>query len=301
MRHKIYGLTVALLIIGGITAPLADAAACDPNFLTLGVQQPAKLATGRTSFSFDVAVGDATETPSVTATATTSDGTPVATTTIQTPLANTYLGVISGLPKTGNVSITIAWHQEQSASYAAPTCDGSKSFDVTRFPGNFGLGHWAEVSAPKYSAAPKILTYAYPDCELLAVAKATISVSALGVLGKASRQVTVPDQCSVVDKQSGLKKHVYKVGGGKLFVGAGVLRLTAPTLAREGDETYSITVTVGRHKENSTASISFYPATTVWQGTDSFVNVCVNESLEIFSSGGKLYCTDPPLRFFAVK
>jgi hypothetical protein len=29
---------------------------------------------------------------------------------------------------------------------------------------------------------------------------------------------------------------------------------------------------------------------TIWQGTDAFINYCINEAVKIYSSGGRLYC-----------
>lgn len=34
---------------------------------------------------------------------------------------------------------------------------------------------------------------------------------------------------------------------------------------------------------------------TIWEGTDAFVNYCLNEGATLWSSGGKLYCTAEPV------
>jgi hypothetical protein len=38
------------------------------------------------------------------------------------------------------------------------------------------------------------------------------------------------------------------------------------------------------------AYVSIHGAKKIWEGTDAFVNVCINDSLEIRSSNGRLYC-----------
>jgi hypothetical protein len=40
----------------------------------------------------------------------------------------------------------------------------------------------------------------------------------------------------------------------------------------------------------------YLPARRIWQGTDAFVNVCINRGYTIRSAGGRLYCTDPGFR-----
>ena len=48
--------------------------------------------------------------------------------------------------------------------------------------------------------------------------------------------------------------------------------------------------------QNETSSASI-----IWEGTDNFVNICINRTYEIRSSGGRLYCVQPAMSFRKVK
>jgi hypothetical protein len=48
--------------------------------------------------------------------------------------------------------------------------------------------------------------------------------------------------------------------------------------------------------ENETSSGSI-----IWEGTDNFINICINHPYEVRSSGGRLYCVQPAASFRKVK
>lgn len=41
-------------------------------------------------------------------------------------------------------------------------------------------------------------------------------------------------------------------------------------------------------------------ASIIWEGTDSFINICINDSKEIRSSGGRLYCRYEAFEFYKI-
>jgi hypothetical protein len=66
---------------------------------------------------------------------------------------------------------------------------------------------------------------------------------------------------------------------------------------RDGQWTYRYrvsfrgrTIRAGRFR----VKVRYTPGYRIWEGTDAFVNVCINDLRRIWSSGGRLYCDEPP-------
>lgn len=79
-------------------------------------------------------------------------------------------------------------------------------------------------------------------------------------------------------------------------VGAYPALIVKPTKTRR----YRVTVSfAGRvvARRILQATYNHYPATRVYEGTDRFVNFCINETKKIYSSNLRLYCLDPPFTY----
>jgi hypothetical protein len=47
--------------------------------------------------------------------------------------------------------------------------------------------------------------------------------------------------------------------------------------------------------------IKTFGASVIWQGTDNFINICINRALEIRSQGGRLYCVQSAAAFKSIR
>lgn len=123
------------------------------------------------------------------------------------------------------------------------------------------------------------------NCERTSVTPVTVSITSEGRRAR----YTVPDPC--------VKRMQRRGSVPRLDVSAGVGWVQLwPTKGADFGRRYRVTVAVDGRVAIRRWAFAYYmrfPATRVWEGTDRFVNYCINESKRIWSSGGRLYCTVP--------
>jgi hypothetical protein len=127
------------------------------------------------------------------------------------------------------------------------------------------------------------------DCASLAVVPATLTVSD----GRATRSVGVRDQC--VFNSLGNTSKVTR-SAKSWYVTASPL--TGFALAYTGltSASFRYRLSVGNEvvrKGTLTAHVRSTPDRIIWEGTDDFVNVCINQLRKIRSKNLRLYCVAP--------
>lgn len=125
----------------------------------------------------------------------------------------------------------------------------------------------------------------FADCQNGARVPATLLVRS----GSVRRQLVVPDQCLPGRAQRSTSAPNWRLAAhprGISFRAFG----KRPKLQR-----FTFTLRLGPRKVSGKFIVrrSYFPPRTIWQETDDFVNVCINQLLRIWSSGGRLYCTEP--------
>lgn len=135
----------------------------------------------------------------------------------------------------------------------------------------------------------------FDSCQVFAKVPAVFEVSSSGSAGRGSARVVVPDQCDLWMGTATPKR--VKLPGGTLRITRWKAMVTN-TLRREGEQRIRMSVTMGDATRKKTGKASYFPGYRIWEDTDAFVNTCINDGLEIMSSGGRLYCDIPPLRSF---
>ncbi len=179
----------------------------------------------------------------------------------------------------------------------SPPCEQTKELAVRGGPGTTrGFRERLHMGFPLNSSVywePAGKALHGPSCASFAALPATLTVTS----GRFTRTVSVRDQCEF--NLDGGKNHVTRK--------ADVWDVSAYSSARfnggfwlsywgiaQGSLRYRLTVGTAVVRSGTIIAHPHYKADRViWEGTDDFVNVCINHLLQIRSKGGRLYCVAP--------
>ena len=115
------------------------------------------------------------------------------------------------------------------------------------------------------------------------------------VRGAGRTRLTATDACGRWRQRSGHRPGL-RVGGTHGALDDGARLRFAPTSGRTSTRRYAVTVQWrGRTLARRTvvARVFHQPDRRVWQGTDAFVNYCINRLKRTWSRGGRLFCWRP--------
>lgn len=189
--------------------------------------------------------------------------------------------------------LTVTWTQ----SFGSPSCQESQSFLVTPVHGdNPTIG----LSILRDALSGDSLHFRISECPL-DVATAVvgpITIKARQVKprgGRRTRQVTYLDQCN----GGWNPKQGFGRGWGLNGVGGPPFRAEAflyPLGKRNRSLKFAFSVSVRGDIVSSgrvRSRVHYRRGRIYWEGTDAFVNICINKPLPIKSRGGRLYCKRP--------
>jgi hypothetical protein len=299
-------ICVLLLTISFVGVQIADAStsaevktqlAC-PRGVTLSVYTPRLIAEGRTDFSANYE-DDSSEylagnnsgfdlifAPTFTVT---QDGKPIS--IISGGVATQNVSSTS-MPRKGDLTVRIdAW----SDTYGA--CE-AQTITIPRGDGLVGLTSWGIIG---FSLAKNVWTgawtgegdnpsggWTFGSCMPLSTKPIRIKTVTSGGGGSATKTILV-DACKLlVPPHSGGK--IVKIPLAKLAIAEGRVDFIASTFRGPGTQKYTITATWGSARSVLRLTVTWTPEVIIWQGTDDFVNVCINDSYKIWSKNGQLYC-----------
>jgi hypothetical protein len=129
------------------------------------------------------------------------------------------------------------------------------------------------------------------DCELIGPSPATVTLKGAGLV----RRFRLPDVCGRWSRTGG-------PGLPNLSVGTQSASVTTPAsldLFTAGGQTASHSYTLmaryagATHTFQLVASVTHQPLTLVYEGTDAFVNYCIDDAKRIMSLNHQLYCVRP--------
>ena len=114
-----------------------------------------------------------------------------------------------------------------------------------------------------------------------------ISYATSGVAGTASKTLRL-DACKLAPP--GVPATKIRLPQAIATITRGAL-IISPTLRTAGSQSYRVTAKWGASTKRAAWKASWVAPRTIWQGTDDFINVCINEGLQTYSKNGRLYCT----------
>jgi hypothetical protein len=269
-----------------------------PRGVTLSVYTPRLIAKGRTDFSanyqddsskylsgnnsgFDLIFA-----PTFTIT---QDGKPIS--IISGGVATQSVSSKS-MPRQGDLTVRIdAW----SDTYGA--CE-AQTISIPRGDGLVGLTSWGIIG---FSLAKNVWTGTWTgqgdnpsgawtsgSCMPLSTKPIRIKTVTSGGGGSATKTILV-DACKLlVPPHSG--GQLVKIPLGKLAIAEGRVDFIASTFRGPGSQKYTITASWGSARSVLRLTVTWTPEVIIWEGTDDFVNVCINDSYKIWSKNGQLYC-----------
>jgi hypothetical protein len=207
--------------------------------------------------------------------------------------AHTGLRVTVTMPRVASLPVTLSWEQRSlSARFDAPPCRLTLTVVV---PGGFGKlprGHgFSTIGGPVAR-----INIGSPDADLDCRETADVPLSlhvGTGSPGRMARQLRSPDVCGRTQRSITTKTWTLRQDARQRFVFRAA-DINKPTrqlfrwVATAGDRV----VARGRFVVHR----RYFPPRRIWQGTDAFVNVCINRGYTVRSEGGRLYCTVPASR-----
>jgi hypothetical protein len=189
----------------------------------------------------------------------------------------------------GDVSgaVSMTYREYESAPY--PASNGEcmrtleRSVEAIR-------GRAPSVSLDRALGRVEFEVYRPSACHRAAMGEVSITVSH----GRTRRTVALNDQCGHFTSRGGAAYRKWELRASARY---GFRTAQFRDLRRrtgQWDYRYRITALGRTMKTGRFRVITRYRrAYRIWEGTDAFVNVCINDLRRIWSSGGRLYCDEP--------
>ena len=204
------------------------------------------------------------------------------------------LGGLRGIPVTmprpqTAIHVVFRWQQETlTTDPVAKTCDLTIAGGVGQVgPMRF---HEREGGVAVFETVEDVIS---KECARAALLPATLMVSS----GSLRKRLTVDDQCYPNRVQRSAQASNWR-----LFTNVDGIAFRASG-RKPARQTFSFTLRIGAEVTNGKFIVTrrFYHDSRIWQGTDNFVNICINRGYPIYSAGGRLYCVSPALLTFRVQ
>jgi hypothetical protein len=203
------------------------------------------------------------------------------------PAAARFHGYFRTAPGDGPIVVTIGW--TQAAEDGSSCARTASSTPVTVVSTGQRLGVRLDTSL--LSLGAEVTLDFTGDCELITPTPATVVLSGAGQV----RRDRISDVCG--NWSSDAEQRFPNLGA--YPQAATVTTPASLEIGTIGDQTsthaYTLTVSVAgkTYRSAFVASVAHHPTTLVYQGTDAFVNYCIDDTKKIRSLGGRLYCVRP--------
>ena len=200
---------------------------------------------------------------------------------------------VSGLPTTGPLTLNISAPDEgntcSSATITIPREKGYSGLALMKGDGGgfFSLAKntWTGIWSGDTSEPSGL--WMIGSCTPLLNKPIILSYTTSGVAGNAAKTLKI-DACKLAPR--GLPTTKISLPQAVLKISDGYLDVT-PIFRIGGTQTYRVKATWGSSAKQASWRATWTPARTIWQGTDDFVNICINDTYNLYSKGGQLYCT----------
>lgn len=204
----------------------------------------------------------------------------------------------------GSGRLEATWTQRNSQT--AEQCDMSEALGLTPVEGALAWAWAFKTSSPGLNGSNQSLKIRI-HCSSLVIdpitlepleldsgsaSPAPIEVTVRGGGGK--RTTVLSDQCEGIWNRQRAHTRRWRISarGTAVEIGHQGRSRRAPLSLRFKVTQAGVSLARGRFRMATISSTGY----TIWEGTDAFVNVCINRGFTIYSSGGRLYCETPRVR-----
>lgn len=199
------------------------------------------------------------------------------------------------MPTTGNLTVRIdAWSDTYGAcepqTIIIPRGDGlvgltpwGKGYDQITLATSVWTGGWSgEGDIPSGD-------WQVGSCMPLSTKPIKITIATSGDSGSATKTINI-DACKhLVPPNTPAQKQTIRISNAKFVITRGEIQFWS-TSRGPGTTKYTVTATWGSARSVLRRTVRWIPEVIIWQGTDAFVNTCINDSYNILSKNGQLFC-----------